>query len=81
MTNPDRPRQAPMLIIVHPRDEWFLERLPCQVDLDPELVEMDRSYRTLEQKVKGNVVWPRHAAGYRAGRELAPLRRIGDASD
>jgi IS5 family transposase len=31
-----------MLIIAHPRDELFLERLPFQVDLDPELVEMDR---------------------------------------
>jgi IS5 family transposase len=93
-----------MLIIAHPRDEMFLERLPFHVDLAPELVEMDRvlddqklilaatndllrsapqaawngrkstpvvvtlrggvvrrlmdwSYRTLEQEVKGNVVW------------------------
>ena len=30
-----------MLIIAYPRDEWFLERLPFHVDLDPELVEMD----------------------------------------
>ncbi len=31
-----------MLIIAYPRDELFLERLPFHVDLDPELVEMDR---------------------------------------
>ena len=31
-----------MLIIAHPRDELFLERLPFHVDLDPELVEMDQ---------------------------------------
>jgi len=42
MTNPDRPQEAPMLIIAHPRDELFLERLPFHIDLDPELVEMDR---------------------------------------
>jgi len=30
-----------MLIIAYPRDEWFLERLPFHIDLDPELVEMD----------------------------------------
>jgi IS5 family transposase len=104
MTNPPRLQEAPVLIIAYPRDELFLERLPFQVDLDPELVEMDKllddqklilaatndllrsapqaawngrpstpvvvtlrggvvrrlmdwSYRTLEQEVKGNVVW------------------------
>ena len=31
-----------MLIIAHRRDELFLERLPFHVELDPELVEMDR---------------------------------------
>src|SRR5512135_1116871 len=31
-----------MLIIAYPRDELFLERVPFHVDLDPELVEMDR---------------------------------------
>jgi IS5 family transposase len=31
-----------MLIIAYPRDGLFLERLPFHVDLDPELVEMDR---------------------------------------
>lgn len=31
-----------MLIIAYPRDELFLERLPFHVDVDPELVEMDR---------------------------------------
>jgi IS5 family transposase len=42
MTNPQRLQEAPVLIIAYPRDELFLERLPFQVDLDPELVEMDR---------------------------------------
>jgi IS5 family transposase len=42
MTNPNRPQEAPMLIIAYARDELFLERLPFHVDLDPELVEMDR---------------------------------------
>lgn len=93
-----------MLIIAYPRDEFFLARMPFEVELAPELVEMDRvledqklilaatndvlrsapqaawngrpstpvvvtlrgavvrrlmnwSYRTLEQEVKGNVVW------------------------
>jgi len=31
-----------MLIIAYARDELFLERLPFHVDLNPELVEMDR---------------------------------------
>jgi IS5 family transposase len=42
MTNPKRPQEAPMLIIAYPRDTLFLERLPFHIDLDPELVEMDK---------------------------------------
>src|SRR5512143_2212575 len=41
MTNPHGPQEAPMLVIAYPRDAWFL-RLPFHVELDPELVEMDR---------------------------------------
>jgi IS5 family transposase len=42
MTNPKRPQEAPMLIIAYPRDTLFLERLPFHIDLEPDLVEMDK---------------------------------------